>query len=141
MSYDHQVDQIRCDAGAALATTAVAIIARFIHVGLQPVWVKGAAFVIEVVPGTTAPVITIRHRPTIASATGQTTIETITVPTTRAVGDVVYVDNIDKKVLPGEEVVFDVTTASVTTGSGHCILMTAPSWDAPGNNGNMFASA
>jgi len=140
MSYTHQMDQVVCNAQAAIAVTTTGIKARFMNTGLQPIQVRGAAYIIEVASTVTATVIAVKHRPTIASATGETSIETITVPTARAIGDVVYVDNIDKKVLPGEEVVFDVTTAS-TAGSGHFVLQTVPSWDAPGNNGNMFASA
>jgi len=139
MSYNHQMDQIRCDAGAGLTLVGAAIKARFINAGLFPVVVTGAAVIIEVVPGDQA-IFTIRHRPTIASATGQTTIDTITLETTDAAGKVVYVTGLDKKVLPGEEVVFDLTDAAAS-GTVHCVLMTVPSWEQPGNITDMRVSA
>jgi len=140
MSYPHQMDQTLVKAETAIAMQTPAIKARYLNAGLQPVWVRGAAAIIEVAMTVTAAVVNITHRPTIGSATGETTIETITIPTARAIGDVVYVNNIDKKVLPGEEVTFTLATAA-TAGSCHFVLFTNPSWDAEGNNANMFASA
>lgn len=139
MSYNHQMDQVRCDAATAILVTTTGIKARWINAGLHPVIVNAAAYVIEVASTVTATVINVTHRPTIASASGETTLDSITVATARAIGDVVYVDGLDKKVLPGEEITFTVGTAS-TAGSGHFILRTVPSWDAPENNSNMFES-
>ena len=139
MSYNHQMDQVRCDAGTGLTLVGTGIKARFLNTGLYPVVVAGAAILVEVVAGDQA-VFTIRHRPTIASATGQTTIDTITLETTDAAGKVVYVTGLDTKVLPGEEVVFDLTDAAAS-GTVHCVLMTKPSWEQPANITDMRVSA
>lgn len=140
MSYSHQMEQRLVNQVTAIAMQTPAIKARLINTGLFPLRVVGAAVVIEVAMTVTAAVINITHRPTIGSATGETTLDTITVPTARAIGDVVYVTGLDKRVLPGEEVTMTLATAS-TAGSGHFIINTVPDWDGPGNNSNMFLSA
>lgn len=140
MSYVNQMDQVRCDAGTAIVVTGTGVVARFINNGLHPVTVNAASYVIQVASTVTPTVIAVKHRPTINSASGETTITTLTVPTSAAIGKVLYKIGLDKIVKPGEEVVFDVTTAS-TAGSGHFCLRTVPSWDQPGNLSNMILSA
>lgn len=123
---------------AAILVTTTGVKARIIP-GYHPKVLKAAAFVIEVVPTVTATVIAVKMRPTIGSATGEVTVDTITVPTSRAIGDVLFVDALDQKVVPGGEIVFDVTTAS-TAGSGHFVAFFEPWVDNPENNTDMFES-
>lgn len=102
----------------AMVTTATGVVAASRHYpGLQKQVVRGFAALVLAVPGTTAPVIALKKRPTPGSATGESTIATLTIPTTSAIGQVYYKRGLNVELQPGDELVIDVTTASVTTGT------------------------
>lgn len=72
---------------------------------------------------TTAPVVTFTKRPTYNSSTDESTIGTLTIPDTTAVGKVVYKD-VDPVILnPGDGLLLDHTTqaadASSAAGAGY----------------------
>lgn len=98
-----------------------------------------------VASNTAAPVITFRLRPTIASASGQSTIGTLTIPTGSVVGAVIYKD-IQNLVVPvGYSIAFDLSTAGTDSGSaaglGICGFEAVPSPEDRKNESNMVASA
>mgnify|MGYP003347377665 FL=1 len=62
-------------------------------------------------------VITVKNRPTVASAAGESTITTLTVPAGTAAGKVVYKDINEALIVPGGSLVFEVTTAAAGGGA------------------------
>jgi len=57
-------------------------------------------------------VVTVRNRPTLGSATNQTTVTTMTIPSGVAAGQVYYKDVNQSVVQPGGSLAFEVTTAA-----------------------------
>lgn len=55
-------------------------------------------------------------------------------------GDVLY-KKLNVKIVPGDEVIAEVTTASAGATDCHIILLVEPSWDVPENNTRMNASS
>lgn len=138
--YDHQKEEKLTIASPTVVTTSTGIVSRNFAVQ-QPFIVRSIAACVVVAPGTTPPVLNFKRRPTPASATGEVSIGTLTIPTTAAVGSVYYKTGFSTKIFPGEELVVDVTTASVTTGTVVPSAHVEPSWEAPANNVEMILSA
>lgn len=141
MSYSHfQTDQ-RLAEDASLASAAVI---GTLSPGYQPVIARAAALVVTTALDN-AGVVTIKHRPTAGSSSGETTVDTISYDNAAgigaAAGDVIYVDGFEQKVAPGEELVFEVTDATPTAGEAHVVAFVQPCWEHPDNNDNMTESA
>lgn len=62
-------------------------------------------------------VVTVKNRPTLASATGESSITTLTIPAGTAAGKVVYKDINEALIVPGGSLVFEVTTAAAGGGA------------------------
>lgn len=104
------------------------------------VWMKIAA-----ATSTANAVVTFRLRPTFGSATGQTVLGTITVPTGSAIGTIVFKDVTPVVIPVGYTVAMDLTTAgtdaSAATGTGVCLVELQPTPEDYRNETNMVVSA
>lgn len=137
MAYNHfQMEVMVSKNDAMLSTAAQAYWAP----GYQPVRIRAVAVVVTTAVTDTAATVDIILRPTAGSTSGETSLDVITVPTTAAQGDVIYVDGLDTIVSPGQELEFD-GGGEGTAGAGHIILFYEPSWEHPANNSDMTASA
>lgn len=111
-------------------------------VGSMRLFVRSVHVVTQTANATTAAVINFIRRPTAGSASGETTIATITVPTTATAGQVYYKDGLNVRLMPGESVVVSVGTAGgagFTSFSG--IINVERSTEVPGNISAMIPSA
>lgn len=101
------------------------------------------AVVGEAVSGTTtAPTVIVTKRPTPLSATGETVLATLTIPTGTAIGKVVYKDISPVALAVGDSIEISWTVGVGTpTGMGFfgCELADDPEY--VGNNSDMSASA
>lgn len=122
---------------AAFSSTGVK---GFFSPGVVPMILRRVSVVISTQMTVTPPVLTIKHRPTAGSATGETTAATITTPVASVVGKVIYVENLNRKVSPGEHIAFDVTTAA-TAGAGDIVAEFEPQWERLANEADATASA
>lgn len=88
------------------------------YVCMEQVLVRSLYAVVTtlVASDTAEAVITIKRRPTYGSATGEVSIGTLTIPDTTAAGKVIYKNVSPVEIQPGDQVVFEITTAA-TDGS------------------------
>lgn len=90
-------------------------------------------------------VVTFRLRPTPGSATNQSTIGTLTLPTGTAGPKVVFKDVTPILVLAGQSIAYDLTTqgtdASSAAGTAYAGVELLPTPEVPNNESNMLASA
>jgi hypothetical protein len=144
MAYDHQKVYHRAIPVGAENTTAVSFTTTGIKAtfspGIRPMKLRAVAVVVSTQMTVTPPVLTIKHRPTAGSATGETTVDTITVPLAQTAGKIVYVEDLNQLVRPGEHIVFDVTTAA-TAGAGDIIAEFDPVWESLANETDATLSA
>lgn len=109
--------------------------------------VSRVMFVVTVLTATdtTAPAVEFNRRPTIASATGEVLMGTLTIPDASAVGTVIYKDIEPVEFAPGEELSFEHTVAgtdgSSAAGSGFYSFEIEDSPEEPLNQTKMTASA
>lgn len=85
--------------------------------------------------------VILKRRPTAGSTTGEAAISTIELTTAHTQGKCVYEDGLNVKMVAGEELVVEVTDV---TGAGDLAKATVwgeVSYEAPGNNTNMVATA
>lgn len=141
MAYHHQKVMHRetLAAGTGILFSSTGIKSTF-SPGIMPHKLRKVACVVATQMTTTPPVLTIRHRPTAGSSTGQTTVDTITIPTTAAAGKIIYVEDLDQKVSPGEHIVFEVTTAAAA-GGADIIAEFDPIWEGLANETDASLSA
>lgn len=104
----------------------------------------GIAISVVVAADTIAPVVEFNRRPIIASATGEISIGTLTIPNGTAVSKVVY-KNIDPVAfVPGDELSFEHTVAgtdaSSATGAGFYVFEFDDDPEYVANLTNMVAS-
>lgn len=142
MSYDHQKMQLfELVDPAANDLTTTGVKARMLP-GLQPVIIRKIAAYIQEVGATTDPIVTVKKRVTPLTDTGAVTLGTLTWPVATPIGTVVYkAINPPVKLSPGEELVFDVTTATATSGEAFFMAEGDPSWESPAVNSDMLESA
>lgn len=95
--------------------------------------IRRFAVVVEVAATTTACVMTLKKRPTPGSASGEVILQTLTLSATEAAGTVVYGNDLQAQILPGEQVVVDVTTAGVAANRNYAFLEIDPDWETSGN--------
>jgi hypothetical protein len=90
-------------------------------------------------------IISLDHQPAYGSVTGRTELGTITVPDALAAGKVLYKNFTPKKVMPGEQLVFEIKQAGTggvsIAGTVQPFLVVAPAPESPGNCLNLVASA
>lgn len=140
--YNHQQDSIWLGQGMDIsaALDPIVTLATNFRPGYQPMNVSTIYALITAVNTVAITVLTIKFRPLIASAAGEVVIGTLSIPINAAIGNVYYkrVDNV--KCTPGGEVVVQ-TDGGGTVGTASVGIMANPTWDSPGNNAKMFASA
>lgn len=137
MAYTHSKYEVVVATDASLASAAD--IGDWAP-GYVPHYIRAAALVLTTSPDD-AGQVKVDKRPTSGSDTsrGDGDVAQIDYTTDEDQGEVVYIDGIDIKVSPGEEVVFEVSDATPTAGAAHLILYVEPSWEIPGNNSSMIA--
>lgn len=87
-------------------------------------------------------VLTISRYPTMGASTSAVVLATITVPSAVVVGSVYYKDLLTAvKILPGQELVFEVTTAATSAGACLCMFDADDSPETAANVSAMTASA
>lgn len=142
MAYDHQMDQLLISdrvaaTNAGVVTTAVAKIAAWAPC-LQPIEVRGVAFVFTTAATVTAAVIDFYRRPTIGSDTNRVLIKRLNATLGQEIiGNVIYADVEGTTIAPGEDIIAEVSTAS-TAGAGHAFIMYQTKWQQPLNNTKMI---
>jgi len=120
-----------------LSAVAVADVS---HICVDGCEVSRIQVLVTVAPTVTAPVVTFRKRPTVGSATGQSSLGTITIPVGTAIGTVVYKDISPSQFQPGDELLPDVTTAA-TVGSGIPSFVAHERPEYKANQTHLLASA
>jgi hypothetical protein len=108
--------------------------------GYQPVVVRGFAVVTKAVMSC-AGLVALDKRATAGSDTGRTELDTVAISNATPVGSVVFVDGLNTKVSPGEELVAEVTDATGTASSLKVIAILEWSPESPANNSDMSESA
>lgn len=137
MSYDHMMKDITVATGAS--TASLAVIGTWTP-GLFPVVLRGAALVFTTAAGA-AGNCAVKHRPTAGSTSGETTLDNIVFDgTIGAQGNVVYCWGLEKNVLPGEQIAFEIDDVAAS-GVVDLKLAVQAKWEIPGNNTDMKLTA
>lgn len=116
----------------ALTLASTGVKARW-HPGVQGAHIRRWGLVLEQATTTTAAVVTLKKRPTPGSASGEVILSTLTLSATEAAGNTVYSGNLSAAILPGEQVVVDVTTAATAGALTYAFLELDPDWETPAN--------
>lgn len=118
MYTDKKAAVVQIGAGAADALTATGVHTYSFAVMSQIKVTRILALITTLVAAdTTAPVITFKRRPTYSSATGEVAIGTLSPQEGDAVGKVRYKDVDPVVCYPGDEIIFQVTTAAADSGA------------------------
>lgn len=136
MAYDLQREVLVVQCGAM---SAAADIGSW-NPGYQPVVIRAVAVVLRAI-ASSGGVVKVDKRPTVGSDTsrGDGDVATVTIPNAQAAGTVVYSDQLNVKVSPGEEIVAEVTDAFGTFGD--VIVLVEPAFENPANNTDMSETA
>lgn len=132
------------DATTASDLTSAAVAKRFGF--MRPAVVRKCAIGITTATVSTGNiVVTIKKYPNAGSSASAETLDTITIPAAIAAGKV-YLCTFPspEKFIPGEELVFEVTTAAAgggAAGAGTCMFEAEDCPDYAGNNTHLVASA
>ena len=147
MSYIHKkLGSVLVGAGTAKVTTATGVSVHSIAV-LDQIKVDRIAAVVSTAIDNdlVAAVMTVKRRPTYGSTAGEVSIGTLTFPDGTAAGKVLYKDVNPVVCYPGDQIVFEITTAGTdgAAAAGAAIGMVSCEEDpeVPGNQGDMVASA
>lgn len=110
--------------------------------GYVPHVIRAWAFICTVLTTVTQAVLDLDKQPTAGSATGRIAdyVSPLKIPIGTAQGKVIYKDGLQAKVSPGEQIVYNITTAA-SAGSGSVSLFVEPTWEVPANNVNMALTA
>lgn len=151
MAYSDQMDQYRMDApaitGVGIAITGGAGVDLGVWApGLQPVEVRGFAFVVTTVCTVTPPVLNLYKQVSPGVEAARVLIKSITGTLAQfdTVGKVIYADidgtaALNATVNPGEAIQAEIGV-SPTAGAGFCVIMVQPKWQQPANNTRMSRS-
>lgn len=132
------------DSTSAVVLTSAAVIKKF--AALRPMYVRKVAFAV----GTTCVssgtiVVKVKKYVVFGSAAGAVDLATLNIPATQAAGGVIYKDLASsQKLMPGEELVFEVTTAAAgggAAGAGVCMFDADDNPETSPNESNLIASA
>jgi len=106
--------------------------------GYVPHLLRAWAFGTTTQATVTPPVLNLDKQPSAGSASGRIAnfVSPLKPPLAAVAGQITYKDGFQSKVSPGEQLVFNITTAS-TAGAGSVSIMVEPTWEVPGNNANM----
>lgn len=101
--------------------------------GTQGATVRRWWLQLEQATSATAAVVVLKKRPTPGSASGEVVLQTLTLATAEAAGNTVYGNDLQAHILPGEQVIIEVTTATTAGALTYAGLEFDPDWEAPGN--------
>lgn len=124
--------------------TSTAVISEHACIGERMAIQRVAVAVSTAVVSSGAVVVTVRNRPVVGSATGQSTITTLSIPAGTAAGKVLYKDINESLIQPGGSLVFEVTTAAAgggAAGAGLCGYIASEDPEYKLNESSMIASA
>jgi len=155
MSYENDGGLLKYFVPNIPVATSTAGVVREMHIGasstdhgeyvcVKPCVMKRAGFVLtgEAASGTsTAPTVIFTKRPTPLSATDESVIATLTIPSGTAIGKAIYKD-INVKFSVGDSVELSHTVGVGTpTGMGHAFAECADDPEVAGNNSDLTATA
>lgn len=106
----------------------------------QPVVVRGFAVVTRAVV-CCAGEVALDKRPTAGDDTSRSELDTLTIANATAAGKVIYVDGLNTKISPSEELVAEVTNATGAASALRIVAFVEPSPEVPANNTDMSESA
>lgn len=101
--------------------------------GVQGGTVRRWGLQLEVATSATAAVVVLKKRPTPGSASGEVVLSTLTLATAETAGNTVYSNNLHAQILPGEQVIIEVTTAATGGTATYAFMEFDPDWDTPAN--------
>jgi len=136
MAYTHTQYEVMVGKDLSLASTAdVADWAP----GMVPHRIRGVAVIVTNTIGATG-VVKLDKRTASGDDTGRGDgdVCTINLATTHDAGKVVYKTGLNVEILPGQEVVVQVTDACASGDTAHVVMMVEPRWDQPANNTKMI---
>lgn len=136
MAYNHQMEH---QISAEINCTTTGDKAEFLCPSF-PVKVRRIGLILNAAPGD-AGVVKFDKRPTYESDTGRGDgdIGVINLATSHAAGAMVYKE-VNQDLVPGDQVVVEVTDASASVSAARAFMMYEPDWDVPANNTDMVAS-
>lgn len=136
--------KVAFDSTTAVVLTSAAVIKKFTFA--RPMILRKVAFAISTATVSSGGiVITAKKYPLIGSSANAVTLGTITIPGGTAAGLVYYKDMASAaKLVVGDELVFEVTTAAAgggAAGAGTCLFDADDNPETSANNSDMVASA
>jgi len=140
--YDQQKIDITILPPTSLADAANIAASRF-YCGYQPIIVRHLWATITAAVATANATATFKYRPTPGSDTGAVTLGTLVLPLATGAAGKQFFKKLtsELKMVPGSELILSFTGGSGAGGIAAFGISAEPSWDAPGNNANMIASA
>lgn len=136
-NYAHVAADLDDLTGAAVHTTSVGIVAQVKVVRLK-------AMVTTAVVSSGAVVITYKKYPTYGSSASAVTLGTISIPAATAAGKVLYKNITPVVCTPGEQIVYEITTAAAgggAAGNAYYAVEFELDPEQPANQSDMIASA
>lgn len=116
----------------ALTLASTGVKARWTP-GVQGGTIRRWGLQLEAATSVTAAVVVLKKRPTPGSATGEVVLQSLTLATAEAAGNTVYGNDLQAQILPGEQVIIEVTTAATGGATTFAFLEFDPDWEVPGN--------
>lgn len=127
------------DSTSELALTSNAVIKKFTLA--RSMYLRQIALVVTTAMNSTgAAVVQVKKYPAAGSSANAVLLGSLSIPAAAVGGQVYYKDIPAVKLLPGQELVFEVTTASTTAGKGICLFDADDNPERPANV-SMIASA
>lgn len=138
--YTHKYEVNLNNAAAVLDLTSTGDKARW-NPGFVPHIVRAVVVALNAVPGD-AGVVKFDKRVTFASDTGRGDgdVAVVNLLTTHLAGDVIYKDQLNVRIDPGQEVVVEVTDASAAVTGARVSLWVEPIFEHPDNDTNLKAT-
>ena len=116
----------------AITLASTGVKARYTP-GVQGCTIRRWGLQLEVATSATAAVVVLKKRPTPGSAAGEVVLSSLTLATAETAGNTVYSNDLDARILPGEQVIVEVTTAATGGTSTFAFLEMDPDWEVPAN--------
>lgn len=138
MAYTHSKYEVIAARGADLAATGDE---GDWAPGYIPHIIRAVVILITNTIGATG-TISVDKRVTFGSDSGRLVghVATIALTTAHVGGVAIYKDGLDVEILPGEQVMFDVTDAAASGDLADLILYVEPRWETPANISAMVAA-
>ena len=116
----------------AITLASTGIKARYTP-GVQGCTIRRWGLQLEAATSVTAAVVVLKKRPTPGSAVGEVVLQSLTLAAVEAAGNTVYGNDLQAAILPGEQVVIEVTTAATGGAATYAFLEMDPDWEVPSN--------